>query len=855
MNTNFDHSGFYPFGEDPGHEADLLSKCVNLTIADANKTLASNHALYFLHMNCRSLRRHITDIDALLHSLLIKPVLLFLTETWLDSSHSCLPLAGYTGIHCARAKQRGGGVSIFYSNLCTVLSIAVRTHVTSFEFIAVLVTLPNKQNIIAVCIYRPPSSDLQCYLDEFEKLIDELTSMYSSPLIVGGDFNVDLLVKNDCTSQFLSVMTSLSLYPAIYKCTRPCSGSLLDNFFISLPDFLVSAVLSVDIADHLPIVLSIASTDQLLKSKKPIHKARHFNNINYSRFRSMLQLEGWGEVYASNDVNHAYDSFLNKFSSLFNTAFPLLTKKSDNPRKPCITYGLLNSAKKRSEYYKLYMKNQISKEKYVAFRNVFTNLIRLAKKNYYENLFTNSTNLSRAWKEIKLIRGERSNSSVSEVDPELLNNFFADLGSNTVKDFPKPIYQEYMSNMPNIINSFFMMETNPQEIVTCCNALSPKKSCCFDEISVELLQRVIDIICFPLAHVFNLSLNIGVFPDKLKIAKIVPIHKSGSVHDLINYRPISILPSLSKILERLVYNRMIAYLNKNNILTDAQFGFRQGRSTEHALIDVVNFVSNSLDQSSNVFALYLDVSKAFDSISHSILLHKLQSYGFRGIALSWFGSYLTNRLQYVSSCNKTSNLRIISHGVPQGSIIGPLLFLLYINDLALIPSAAHFVLFADDTSALIPVSPHTDNSLLLNSECSMIFQWFYWNRLLINCTKTKCMYFTLHRYCPKPPAINVNNSILQYVTCFKLLGCFVSDNLKWNVHIDHVLCQVAKGVGMLACVRHYFPINIKRMIYIAFVNSYLLYCISIWGNAASYLINKLLVMQKKLFVWFIMLII
>ncbi len=845
MNRNFAFSGFYPFGDDLDHELNLIRKCHNLTITDADKLLTSNHAASFLHVNCRSFRRHSTDIDALVHSFTVKPALLYFTETWMDSSLSCLPINGFTGVHRARLDQRGGGVSIFYSDACTVLPITLNTLVTSFEYVALLITLPDKQKVISVCLYRPPNGDLNCFFNELDNLFCEIIDLHNRlPLVIGGDFNIDLFVKNEIASQFLCIMSSLSLYPTIYQCTRPSSGSLLDNFFVSVPDFLFSAVVTVDISDHLPILLSISSTSCSQKSKS-MYVSRQYNNINYTKFKCLLNQERWEDVYSINDVNCAYNLFLEKFRSYHNLAFPFVAISSfSRPRKPWFTRGLAVSSQKRSAMYKLFINNKISKECYTAYRNQYNSIIRLAKKKYYENLFGNSsTGLTKAWHEINLMKGKRSTPAITQIDSDILNNFFVELGPSTVKAFPNPVYDNYMSHVPKYQSSFYMSSTTPNEIVSCVRTLSPKKSCSFDDINTLLVQHVVEFICLPLNHIFNLSLNNGIFPDKLKIAKVVPIYKSGPANDLINYRPISILPALSKILERLVYNRMVSYLDKFKILSDAQYGFRSTRSTEHALTDVVNFVSESLDHSRDVFALYLDVSKAFDSINHSILLNKLDAYGFRGIALSWFKSYLNNRLQYVSYSGNSSSLRVVTHGVPQGSIIGPLLFLLYINDLPLLSTEIHFVLFADDTSALMPTSLLADNSYLINN-CLKIFSWFYHNRLTVNNIKTKCMYFSL-RHNVNPPVITVNNSVLQYVDTFKLLGCYISHDLKWNAHIDHVLTQIAKGVAMLASVKQYFSVNIKSLMYFAFVNSYLLYCVSVWGNAAAYLLNKVVVLQKK----------
>lgn len=648
--------------------------------------------------------------------------------------------------------------------------------------------------------------------------------------------------------KFLSVMSCQMLYPTIYNCTRPASGTLLDNFFVSYSNYFMSAVVAADISDHLPIILSIAPVQNSANEpKNNVRYSRLFNDRNYKKFHDLLDRELWYDVYNNTDINLAYNSFLDSFLGCYNKAFPIAEVKAhDQSRKPWITPGLIKSSKKRSDLYKLYITGRIPRQDYVVYRNSYNKMINAAKKSYYNNLFNNpSISLSSGWREINRIKGKSSEPAVAHIDPDTLNNFFADLGPSTVKNLPKPIFTEYMSNVPTVKNSFVMLSTTPEEIVSCCLSLSPKKSCGYDGVSTVLLQRVIQSISFPLNHIFNISLQNGVFPDKLKVAKIVPIYKSGPVTELVNYRPISLLPVLSKILERLVYNRVIKYITKFNILSDSQYGFRAGRSTENALTDVLDFVTQSLDYSYNVFALYLDVSKAFDSISHAILLNKLESYGFRGVTLSWFRSYLDNRMQYVSTCHGSSCLRLITHGVPQGSVIGPLLFLLYINDLPLTSTASHFVLFADDTSALIPVSPYIDNSALLNSECRKIFSWFYCNRLSVNCCKTKCMYFTLNPNSPGPPDIAVNNAVLQYVDHFKLLGCFVSRDLKWNAHIDHVLSSICKGVAMLTCARQYFPVGVKRSMYFAFVHSRLSYCLPVWGGAASYLLNKIILIQKK----------
>jgi hypothetical protein len=383
-------------------------------------------------------------------------------------------------------------------------------------------------------------------------------------------------------------------------------------------------------------------------------------------------------------------------------------------------------------------------------------------------------------------------------------------------------------------NTFAMFDTNSSEVINTCSLLKPKLSCGIDCISTKLLIGVVDIVCNPLVYVFNLSFKTGCFPSALKIAKVVPIYKGGNQTLLVNYRPISILSAVSKLLERIMYNRMISFSDKNNLISNSQYGFRKGRSTQDAVAKLVNFITAKLDGKLDVSALYVDVSKAFDSIDHDILLRKLCAYGFRGLAGTWFTSYLSARMQYVEYNGVKSSLCALRKGVPQGSVLGPLLFLFYINDLAN-NSNYEFILFADDTTCL--VSP--DN---LQLACDYVFGWFTRNKLAINVFKTKHMLFTLRML--NPPVITFGNEVVSFVHFIKFLGCTIDDALMWTKHADSVSKSVSKGIAMLRCA-YYFPIWIKRMIYFAYVYPHLIDCLAIWGNAAKIHVGKLLTLQKK----------
>lgn len=339
----------------------------------------------------------------------------------------------------------------------------------------------------------------------------------------------------------------------------------------------------------------------------------------------------------------------------------------------------------------------------------------------------------------------------------------------------------------------------------------------------------------------------GIVPSKLKIAKVIPLYKSENPELFSNYRPISILPCLSKILERLMYNRLYNFLAEHNIISKKQYGFRKNYSTYMALIDLVDKISSNMDHKKYNIGVFLDLSKAFDTIDHNILINKLQCYGIRGNACNWFKSYLNNRRQYVSYNKADSKYMTITCGVPQGSILGPLLFILYINDIENVSDILNPILFADDTSLF---HAHTCFNTLIeevNIEIQKISTWFHTNKLSLNTKKSNFIIFT-----PKGKKYNINSALIQvdgnkikHVKFTKFLGIFIDEHLSWTTHIDNLSKQVARNVGMLNKLKHFLPMYIMRTIYCSLILSHLQYCTLLWENSYCTNLNKLRILQKK----------
>ena len=385
----------------------------------------------------------------------------------------------------------------------------------------------------------------------------------------------------------------------------------------------------------------------------------------------------------------------------------------------------------------------------------------------------------------------------------------------------------------------------PEEIKDIIMNLNHNKS------TIGVPRRCIKIACDkiaePLSQIFNLSLLQGIFPDDLKKAKITPIDKGGVSTDPSNYRPISTLSTFAQIFEKLIYNQLINYIDKHEILYEYQFGFRKGHSTAQAISEITDNLKKTIDNNMYTCGVFLDLSKAFDTVNHSILLKKLEAYGIRGIALKWFSNYLKNRKQYVSLGDFESELQPIICGVPQGSTLGPLLFLIYINDLPNCSSLLKFKIFADDTNIFASDSNITSLENQMNTELSKVKTWLDINKLSLNFTKTNFMLVKPKRKkdgCIVIKFSNTDGSSIQIErkSYVKYLGVILDESLLWKQQISYVNSRISRNAGIILKLRHYLPLKQLRQIYFNLIYPYISYGIIAWGSTNKTNIQKV---QRK----------
>ena len=358
-----------------------------------------------------------------------------------------------------------------------------------------------------------------------------------------------------------------------------------------------------------------------------------------------------------------------------------------------------------------------------------------------------------------------------------------------------------------------------------------------------------------LTLIFNESLCQGIVPDSLKVSKVTPVDKGGSPTDPSNFRPISTLSALTQVFEKLVYKQFINYIEKHDILFQFQFGFRKGHSTAQAVSEIADSLRNAIDSNLYTCGVFIDFSKAFDTVNHQILLKKLESYGIRGTPLKWFTSYLENRQQYVTVGHIDSPRQAMTCGIPQGSTLGPLLFLLYINDLPNCSKNLIFRIFADDTNLFASAFDLKDLETLINSELEKVKEWCDVNKLSINFSKTNYMIIKSSRKISgnmevKLQSVDGSCHLLRKKDHIKYLGVMIDESLSWKYHISYICSRVSRNIGIISKLRHYLSIYQLKQIYYNLIYPYLSYAVIAWGSAYKTHLQKLQSKQNTVLKWY-----
>ena len=832
---------------------------------------------YFLHLNIQCLPAKFDNLVTLLQSLSDNlcdnlPAVLALSETWLNQFNtSSYAISGFHPIISNYRKDNSsrGGVALFVHENLDYVERPDLSAFVPFIFESQFVTL-KPSNITVGVVYRSPESPPADSLEQFEMCLNTL-SLSANQFIILGDFNLNLLNfgHESAVNEFVTINFENGSIPLITKPTRvqhscaSCIDNILTNKVTaqSMPGILID-----DTSDHFPVFHCLElnkSNDRTPNSSK--QHSLNFSKKNLEKLNQHLSEIEWTELLSDLDPSSAATRLNSIISKAINATCSsrMIRKggKNNVPNQPWFTSGLKVSCNRKKSLYKKTLKNSNRLPYYRKYRNVYNRLIKLAKANYYSNKLSDvKNNIKKTWITLKEIISKTSlkNTAPSklklcqkdqfylELDrpdlvAEFLNNFFSTIGERTSESITSQMDIDPLDFCANIgpAESFYFIPTDKKEVIETTLSIKSKHSSGHDNLSNKIVKIIIPSIVDPLVHIFNLSLESGVVPDPYKLAKIIPIFKTGDKEDPNNYRPISLLTAFSKILEKLVYKRLIKFLLNCNSIYLKQYGFLRGRSTEHAMIDLVQQIVSAIERKCFSLGLFLDLTKAFDTISHQILLKKMHCYGIRGVPNDWFKSYLSDRQQYVQLQNSCSSSKSINFGVPQGSVLGPLLFLIYINDMPTISTIMDYILFADDTTALFNSASLDDLFSTVNTETSKLQSWFSANKLLLNPSKTNLLLFATkqkqqHFTLLDHHQVFVDSCSIKLKTEVKFLGLYLDENLNFKSHLNQIAVKITKGLYALRrASKILININDLKTLYSALILPYLNYGILIWGGSCN----------------------
>ena len=858
---------------------------INCKYYDASSKIPScNQASRTMfHLNIASLGRHKDELVAALSLLNFSFDIIAVSETRIINGIEPIfdiSIPGYNQYHTPTESSKGGVIIYVNKNLDVKRRFDLEEKLyKSKELESVFIEVINHRtkNELFSCIYRHPTMSIDEFNNDFFDVIMSKISNENKLTYLLGDFNINLLntdVDND-VSIFYDTFTGNLFVPHITLPTRitPRSQTLIDNIFSNNPEFEkgISGNFTFNISDHLAQFLVVPSKN-LIKCKKHNLYKRDLKKVDNVELVSDIIAINWRNTLETwhGDVNLSFDKFNQSITDLLDKHAPLKKLNKKDLRleaKPWITPGILKSIKRRDKLLRKYInendpniKNELHSQ-YKTLRNHIILLIRESKKKHFRNYFTeNAQDIRKTWIGIKHIINIRTMnkdqpSSILvdqriETNPtkiaEEFNTYFSTIASKLQPNV-HPGAQDFHNYLYNPVEQNFIFEpVDPEEMISIINSLENGKASGPNSIPSEIFKLIKANICHPLTELINMSFATGEYPDKLKVAKVVPVFKNkGDYLQVSNYRPISLLSNINKVFEKLVYSRVYSFLDLHNVIYDLQFGFRAGHSTNHALISLTEKVREALDSSNFACGIFIDLQKAFDTVHHDILLSKLNHYGIRGIANNWFRSYLLNRQQFVSINGFDSSMKTMDYGVPQGSVLGPLLFLIYINDLN---NAIKFCIthhFADDTSLLYSNRSLKRIQKYVNLDLKSLCKWLKANKISLNASKTEVIIFRdPHKKSDFELKIKVDGKKIFPSKFVKYLGIYIDCHLSWQEQEKNTSARLSRAKGMLCKIRHFVTQQMLHSIYYGIFSSILTYGSQIWGQY-NRIVDKLELIQKK----------
>lgn len=828
----------------------------------ASKLVMDFSSLKVITQNVRSISANFQSFDLFLSRLNIDLDFIILTECWLQNEPLIPSIHGFSCFTSSHPANQNDGVIVYCNTSLTGISV---TEPNVAEASCLQIQINTDTVILAIyrpCAFKNPTT----FIQSLHAVIVTLRN-YRNILVIG-DININILDIDDQgldthSENYLNSMAFNGLLPAH---TLPTRGpACLDHAFLRTVHRAKTIVVNSLVTDHDAVLVSIGT-----KLDKP--PPQIINKINYKLLTITMEKIDFTSVHNSSDPNVATDLLIKILqSAIAANTVSFVPSRRKKTLKPWITQGLLRSIRNRDQMHKrlkLNPNNEILKTTFKRYRNFCNSLIKKVKSNYDRELLRSAgNNNKKLWTAIRDVTNMSKNRSnahdllrckpTAEQSLNHVNSFFANVGKSLaeqilketpdVEPHPKSPALNHTSSIRSSFTSFALLKTNMDEVHSIIDSLKSECAVGWDNISSAFVKRYKNILVPVITHICNLSLEAGIFPSAFKKALLHPIHKSGPKNCPNNYRPISILPTFSKILERILNNRLINYLESSSLLSPGQYGFRAKRSAADAVHELTDHIVKTLDNGDKCLSVFLDLAKAFDTVSIPILIDKLQRLGVRGEQLTLFHSYLTDRSQRLVINGVESSDVPVECGVPQGSILGPTLFLVYINELSsLVIPNCKIISYADDTALIFNANSFPEVYRRAQSGLDTVLSWLRANQLSINVDKTQYMPMSkiripsvalrdLHLVAHTHAYDTVGCSCphLNLASSVKYLGVIVDTRLTFQPHINSTACRLRKLMHIFRKLRQVADPFLIKNTYRALCESVLSYCIGSWGGASK----------------------
>lgn len=826
----------------------------SMTITNEKCDEFTQYALSILLVNVRSVRdlSRFDDLRIQLALMRRRPDVIVVTESWIERSVIGLyDLVGYALISYCRDDRGGGGVVVYVNDEISFTNPIARA-VHGIENVQFSLELAKDNVIIIDAYYRPPEVP-------FSRLTEVLSANLAQhpghKRIVLGDFNVNLLGYSSMSNQYVDLVESLGFVVVNNEVTRPVSGTLLDHVLKNFQCESVHMTFDFGIRTDHNSILSLFNVAKDVSAECECVK-------RYTNWRAY-------EIQLSQEVANIQDDDPNVMCNALVNA--ILDSVSSNTtertfrlkRNGCewMTSELQSLIRRKENLKRATLRYPLSIIYQTRYNDVceeLTDLKRRTKSQYFDSKLGNNTSSKQKWNNLNQILGRSRKSGPEKVKltdgrtlrtpleiSDRFNEYFSTIASNIS---PPELVNNNINRFGTLDrhpNSFFLEPVTVDEVECAILSLSEGKAPGLDGVSVGAMKRGVQAIVPVLTNLINKCFSTGVFPDALKLARVTPVFKAGDRELVSNYRPISILSVLNKIFENCIYVRLIKFLNACNYFHSTQYGFREKSSTSGACLELLEDVYKAIDDRKYVCATFFDCSKAFDLVPHNILLDKLELAGIRGLPLELFRSYLSDRWQAVSIQGHNSSMRRMEMGVAQGSKLGPLLYLMYTNDLGRLPIKGKLMLYADDVAILY--RSNSPAALLDDIRHDMLSISLYYrtNRLVLNLDKSKVMFFGRRSNRDVSEDIVINGTIIERVASYKYLGLVLDSNLNFKSHVEHVARRLTSIVGTMYRVKDFVPRHILITLFFSLFHSNMSYLLEVYGTASKTILKRIETLQRR----------